>query len=137
MVDRYGPPSRGDGWPASIDRVIGVTSTDPPDPRGNEEPSVFSDDNPHVDAGAPGSDIVIAFPEADDPYDLWSGTSMATPWVAGAAALLLEQNRNWTPAQVKDRLESTTKKPIAVGVGAGRLDVVGAVGCGARRLRLT
>ena len=40
-------------------------------------------------------------------YYLMSGTSMASPLAAGAAALLLEKNPTWTPAQVKQAIEST------------------------------
>jgi subtilisin family serine protease len=42
-------------------------------------------------------------------YDDWfNGTSCATPYVAGVAALLLSQHPTWTPAQVRQRLVETT-----------------------------
>jgi serine protease AprX len=43
-------------------------------------------------------------------YYKMSGTSMAAPWVSGAAALLLEQNPQLTPDQVKARLMKTASK---------------------------
>ncbi|PEC50993.1 peptidase [Bacillus sp. AFS096315] len=62
-------------------------------------------------------------------YLSMSGTSMATPHVAGAAAILSQRHPDWTGAQLKDELMSTTKKldnikPLEG--GTGRLDVAAA-----------
>ncbi|MDH6070985.1 S8 family peptidase, partial [Umezakia ovalisporum] len=58
-----------------------------------------------VDLGAPGSDIYSTVP--GNSYDSYSGTSMASPHVAGAAALLWSENPTWTAQQVKDVLLQT------------------------------
>ncbi|MGW7428361.1 S8 family serine peptidase [Streptomyces sp. NPDC054861] len=64
-------------------------------------------------------------------YRTISGTSMATPHVAGAAAILAQRHPDWTGAQLKEHLMSTAKG-LADGyspyeVGTGRLDVAAAV----------
>ena len=56
------------------------------------------------DVAAPGVDIVSPIPGG---YGTWSGTSMATPAVAGAAALLRQRHPTWTPAQIKSALVLT------------------------------
>ncbi|WP_233256491.1 S8 family peptidase, partial [Microcystis sp. 0824] len=58
-----------------------------------------------VDLGAPGSEIYSTTP--NNTYSTYSGTSMASPHVAGAAALLWSQNPTWTAQQVKDALMNT------------------------------
>ena len=63
-------------------------------------------------------------------YFRMSGTSMAAPMVAGAAALLLQDEPNLTPDQVKYRLMATANKTwpgYNAKVGAGYLDVYAAV----------
>jgi hypothetical protein len=92
------------------------------------------------DVVAPGVDVlssgygVGAFPAPFVGFGSASGTSMATPHVAGAAALLLQLHPSWTPAMVKSALMSTatedvfttTARTTKAGVldrGAGRIDL--------------
>ncbi len=81
------------------------------------------------DVTAPGEDVASAFPGGA--FGELSGTSMAAPHVAGAAALLLQRHRDWTPAQVKSALVLTGQPVRTDGVevsplreGGGRIDLV-------------
>ena len=65
-----------------------------------------------VDLGAPGSSIVSTVPT--DGYATYSGTSMATPHVTGAIALLWGFKPNWTWQQVKDGILSTVRPSTAM-----------------------
>ncbi len=85
------------------------------------------------DITAPGVGIVAALAGAghtDGPYMARSGTSMAAPHVAGAAAILAAQHPDWTPAQLKATLMGTAVPGSGYSVyeqGAGRLDLARAV----------
>jgi subtilisin family serine protease len=59
------------------------------------------------DVSAPGAAVVSSVPEDEGGWASFSGTSMASPHVAGAAALLLQRHPAWTPAQVKSALSLT------------------------------
>ncbi|HTI24026.1 MAG TPA: S8 family peptidase [Kutzneria sp.] len=65
----------------------------------------------------------------DDHYTAASGTSMATPHVAGAAAILRQQHPDWTAAQVKQALVSSAHDDGLAWYqqGAGRLDIARAI----------
>jgi minor extracellular serine protease Vpr len=61
------------------------------------------------DISAPGLDVLSSTPPATtgSTFSVFAGTSMATPHVAGAAALVLQQHPGWTAPQVKSALMST------------------------------
>ena len=67
----------------------------------------------------------------DDHYTAANGTSMATPHVAGAAALVAQAHPDWTGERIKQALASTARTNADDSVfeqGDGRVDVVRAVG---------
>ena len=78
------------------------------------------------DVSAPGEDVLSAAPGG---YVENSGTSMASPHVAGAAALLRQRHPTWTPEQVKSALVLTGAPVHAQGEvsplreGGGRIDL--------------
>ncbi|MEO7730170.1 MAG: S8 family serine peptidase, partial [Kofleriaceae bacterium] len=94
----------------------------------------IGDDAIKPEVTAPGVDIVAARASGVPPigtpvgtaYMALSGTSMATPHVAGAAALILQQHPAWTGAQLKAQLMASAHPTAGLDVfaqGAGRIDV--------------
>ncbi|MHB8641844.1 MAG: S8 family peptidase [Gaiellaceae bacterium] len=85
------------------------------------------------DVTAPGVSVLSSVPVRVGTWALFSGTSMATPHVAGAAALLKQQHPAWTVAQVKAALEGTgdpvytdstrTTETTPLREGGGRIDL--------------
>lgn len=122
-------------YPATQQGVFGIAATNQGD-----RAAEFTSRHGSLALSAPGAEIVSPFAldqppgrPLGSPYAIWSGTSMATPWVAGAAALLLEKHPAWNPRQVAARLQETAA-PItgqASGMGAGRLDIGAALDCNA------
>ncbi|MET7967384.1 S8 family peptidase [Micromonospora sp. NPDC005305] len=101
--------------PARAAAAITVGSTTSSDAR-----SSFSNYGSCVDIFAPGSSIVSAYRTSDTASSTLSGTSMASPHVAGAAALVLGANPSYTPAQVASYLttNATTGKVTNPGSGS-------------------
>lgn len=63
-----------------------------------------------LDLFSPGSGITSAWNTSDTATNTISGTSMATPHVAGAAARILQTNPDWTPAAVTSELVNLSTK---------------------------
>ena len=114
-------------YPAAynLDNIVSVASTTRTDAL-----SSFSNYGlTSVDLGAPGSDIYSTTP--NNTYATYSGTSMASPHVAGAAALLWSQNPTWTAQQVKNALMNTGDPLASLAgktVSGKRLNVFKALG---------
>ncbi|MFF7716739.1 S8 family serine peptidase [Streptomyces sp. NPDC007988] len=103
----------------SADKIAGFSSSGPRE----------GDDGLKPDLTAPGVNVLAArsqFTSGEGPYTTKSGTSMATPHVAGAAALLAQKHPDWTGQQLKDALMSTSKATPDIPAhrgGTGRADV--------------
>lgn len=113
-------------YPASFDlaNIVAVAATN-----ANDALAEFSNyGSTTVDLGAPGEDIYSTVPGSG--YDFLSGTSMATPHVAGVAALLLSQEPGLSLAEIKALLLETTD-PLADLAGrtvaGGRLNAASAL----------
>jgi subtilisin family serine protease len=114
-------------FPASydLDNIVAVAATDH-----NDNLASFSNYGAaSVDLGAPGVNILSTTPA--NTYDTFSGTSMATPHVAGVIALVQELHPEWTYGQVVTQILSTVD-PVAALAGStlsgGRLNAAAAVG---------
>lgn len=87
-------------YPSSYDHVISVGST-----TSTDELSDFSNYGSNIDVTAPGSSIYSTVPY--NSYSYYSGTSMASPVVAGVAALIKSYDYSLSADSITDRLTST------------------------------
>ncbi|MGC4803628.1 S8 family serine peptidase [Micromonospora sp. DT233] len=127
------------GSPASADAALAVGAVDRDD-----ELAEFSSRGPRVgddalkpDLTAPGVEIVAARAAGSDigepvgeKYMSLSGTSMATPHVAGSVALLAQRHPDWRAGALKSTLMAAAKphpEQTAYQQGAGRVDVARAI----------
>ncbi|MBG0564843.1 S8 family peptidase [Actinoplanes aureus] len=122
--------------PGAADAALTVAAVDAED-----RPASFSSVGPRFgdyglkpDLVAPGVDVLAAKAggtAGDGWYQSMSGTSMATPHVAGAAAILAQKHPQWRAAELKNALMSSAAAIAgsdAYQVGAGRVDVRAAAG---------
>jgi len=133
-----GPTAETISSPGSADSALTVAATNKQDALAG-----FSSRGPRPgnqalkpEIAAPGVDIIAARAAGtslgtpvDENYSSLSGTSMATPHVAGAAAILAQRHPDWQAAQLKAALMSTAHDVTGTvyQVGAGRVDVARAV----------
>eukprot|EP01064_Diplonema_japonicum_P031494 TRINITY_DN5661_c0_g7_i1.p1 TRINITY_DN5661_c0_g7~~TRINITY_DN5661_c0_g7_i1.p1 ORF type:complete len:415 (+),score=104.05 TRINITY_DN5661_c0_g7_i1:64-1245(+) len=105
--------------PASDTNVITVSSTELGNSGGIlvDARTSFANYGRCVDLFAPGSTIVAAFFTSDTSYASLSGTSMATPHVAAAVAVILTSAPTTTPANVKQKLIDDSLKGIVMQAG--------------------
>src|SRR5581483_6718518 len=108
-------------YPAACPGTVGVAATDQNDGR----PSWTDSGVPDVFVSAPGVSIYSTYPT--NSYATLSGTSMATPFVSGLAALLFGQAPSRTPTDVKQILATTSDK--VGGVPYGSTDPYNTCGC--------
>jgi thermitase len=124
-------------YPAAYPGVIAVGATNSQD-----KVSAFSTRGSWISVAAPGANILSTTPTykvfmsrtengaLGTTYGQLSGTSMATPLVAGVAALIKSKNPRWTPAQVKKAIERSAVKlsqAFNTSSGHGRVDAAAAL----------
>ncbi len=115
-------------YPAAADGALAVAAVGPGD-----VPSSFTNRGRWIDVSAPGESIHSTFAVPAGSWAANSGTSMATPFVTGEAALVLARRPGASPAEVT-RLITTTARPVntadpklAGDLGSGRIDAAAAV----------
>ncbi|MFD5703806.1 S8 family serine peptidase [Streptomyces lasiicapitis] len=123
------------GSPGAADSALTVGAVDSADKAAyfTSQGPRFGDNALKPDLSAPGVDILAArsqLTSGQGYYTSMSGTSMATPHIAGVAALLAEQHPDWSGQQLKDALMSSSHALDAsvYELGAGRVDVPSAIG---------
>ncbi|PGH48215.1 S8 family peptidase [Streptomyces sp. Ru87] len=109
--------------PARVQEAITVGATGPDDARAS-----FSNWGGTLDLFAPGVDITSAWPTSDTASETLSGTSMASPHAAGAAALHLGDHPAASPAEVEAALVEKAAPGKVGGAGLGSPNLLLQVG---------
>ncbi len=100
--------------PGRTAEAITVGATDESDVRAG-----FSNYGPGLDLFAPGVNVLSAYYSSDSGAVALSGTSMASPHVAGVAALYLAAHPTATPAKVRNALVAAATRDVVASPGAG------------------
>ncbi|MDX2017086.1 MAG: S8 family serine peptidase [Planctomycetota bacterium] len=105
----------------NLDNIISVAATD-----SNDALATFSQYSPlNVDLAAPGVEVLSL--NATTGYSFSSGTSMASPFVAGAAGLVWSYRPAWNYRQVRERILATARPVASL---AGKVATGGALDLG-------
>lgn len=107
-------------YPACDPGVLAVGATDSSGGRAQ-----YSNYGSWVPIAAPGSNILSTY--KDGGYETMDGTSMASPHVAAAAALVLSEHPSWTPDQVRQALVGSGDATSGFGNGTVELNVAKAL----------
>ena len=100
--------------PSRVPSAITVGATTSTDAKAS-----YSNFGTCLDLFAPGSSITSDWYSSTTATNTISGTSMASPHVAGAAALVLGRNPSFTPAQVRDSLVAAATPNLVTSAGTG------------------
>ncbi len=117
-------------YPGAYPNVIAVGALD-----SNKARASYSDGGPQLDIMGPGSGVISTYNSSTTSYASMSGTSMATPHVAGAIALALSCAPGTTASQMTSALFSTAEDlgaagyDTAYGNGLARVDKLVAALC--------
>ena len=113
-------------YPAAIPEVVAVSATE-----SNDSRAYFSNHGTWIDVAAPGSGIYSLHGAGDLVYASSSGTSMAAPYVAAAAALVRATSPTLTAAEIREVLRFTATDLGPAGkdddFGSGLIDPLAAV----------
>lgn len=102
------------GSPSGVSEALTVGAT-----TNSDSQSSFSNYGSCLDVYAPGSDITSAWGTSDSATNTISGTSMASPHVAGVAGLYLEQHTSDSPSAVASAITSGATPDAVSGAGSG------------------